>query len=102
MRSTLVVYRSERQTVRGEAVTTSSTARYCMRPGPCGKTCMYGIVLASLRGSLTLAQWDTGRQVFHSAQEIAFRYATNLPGRRYRWRHYCLTPDCHCCPRCDE
>jgi CBS domain len=65
----------------------------------CSNRC--GMVLVPLRGSLTLAQWDTGRQVFHSAEEMVLRYATNLPGRRYRWRRYCLTPDRHCCPRRD-
>src|SRR5215468_7764942 len=82
-------------------MTTSSTARYRMRPGPCGETCLYVIVLAPLRGSLTLAQWDTGRRVFQSAEAMALRYATNLTGRRYCWRCYCPTPDRHCCPRRD-
>src|SRR5215510_10027788 len=82
-------------------MTTPSTTHDGMRPGPCGKTCMCGMVLALLCSSLTLAQWHTGRQVFHSVEEMVLRYATNLPGRRYRWRHYCLTPDRHCCPRRD-
>src|SRR4029450_4687210 len=84
-----------------EALTTSSTTRSRMRPGPCGKACICGMVLASLRGSLALAQWDTGQQVFHSVEEMVLRYATNLPRRRYRWWRYCLTPHRHCCPRRD-
>src|SRR5262245_32808665 len=80
---------------------TSSTTHYGMRPGPCGKTCMCGMVLAPFRGSLTLAQWDAGRQVCHRVEEMVLRYATNLPGRHYRWRRDGLTPDRHCCPRRD-
>src|SRR5262245_27566115 len=80
----------------------SSTARYRMCPGSCGKTSMCGMVLAPFRGSLILAQGDTGRQVFHSVEAMVLRDATNLPGRRHRWRCDCLTPDRHCCPRRDE
>ena len=82
-------------------MTTSSTAPYRMRPGSCGQTGMYGMVLAHLRVSLTLAQWDTGRQMFQSAEVMDLRYATNIPGSRYRWRRYCFTPDRHRCPRRD-
>src|SRR6266699_6951100 len=73
--------------------------RVMMRPGPCGKTCMYGMALADLWSSLILAPWDPGRQVFQSTEVLDRRYATTIPGRQYCWRCDCLTPERHRCSR---
>ena len=64
-----------------------------MRPGPCGKTYMYGMVLAYLHGSLILVPCASERQGFRSTEMLDLRYAINIPDCRYRGRCACLTPD---------